>query len=497
MLSSAGITGKKTFAWPLSPLVSMSLFFGPGQRFRTSYMKRLSTVVFVALFLAMGFVATLGVFVRTTIDTWIQFSLYIIPLISLIGGSYAYGSQAFSALLERKLGRRSPIRMFAEPDKSGQLFWHESQRGQWLRRSAYKNCIYPMSIEVYQWLAYGLFQKFTKNGDKFAGSWINEKEELFEIDDKTWLVLYVYFWVAAVYITGFVAYSFILVARLTTRDVISFMCRFGDGPFLPYKSTHYEFKESLYAKKPSFFNRSLILLIGFLTFDLQDTGKDIMLIHEQDTGTSTLNNQGVTAIEEQGVSNDDHDLDLDPEGNDIEESFGTVHVKFSSISLPRTPDITPLEACKCLTNLVANIEGLASAFQPFIILLTFFSVANFVTHIAAFIKEEGFQDKHWWTFTRTLLWLFLSIRLLWAVASITRFLSHLPLHVDYLRSIGKLQGEDKDWDGFMRLTNTFQLRTRTYGFPLTLKQVAYCATFLNFALLIVLSIIEPNHKHGV
>jgi hypothetical protein len=481
MLSSAGITDRNSFARALNPFISASIMFGPGERIRSPCLTKLSTLIFVLFLFGFSFVAALGVFVRTTIDTWIQFSLYIVPLISLLCGFHIYRSEGFNTLLERRLGRRSPIGVFAVPEKEGQILWHESNRGPWLRRSAIKNCVYPLAVEFYQWMAYLFFHLFYKSGDKFAGTW-KEEEIILDIENNTWMILYVYFWAFGVYITGFVSYSFILFARLTVRDAISFMCRFGDSPFLPHRPTLRGLALAM-TESNSLFRKIVLSVIGFLFLDLLDTGKDIVLIYEHDNEIES---------ERPAIDPEERLINLDGDNNDLEASVGT-RPRSSSISVPRTPKITPSEACKCLTNLIANLETLASAFQPFIILLSFFAVANFATHIVAIvIKIKGFQETHWWTFARTLLWLLLSIRLLWSVATITRMLAHIPMHIDYLRSIGSLQGGDKEWKGFFRLMDTFHLRTRTYGFPLTLKQVAYCATFLNFAFLIVLSIMHPK-----
>ncbi|XP_031570393.1 uncharacterized protein LOC116304751 [Actinia tenebrosa] len=484
MFSSAGITDQNSFARALKPFINVSIIFGPGERITNPFLNRLATLIFVFFLLGLSFVAVLGVFVRTTIDTWIQFSLYIVPLISLVCGFQIYRSEGFNILLERRLGRRSPIGVFAVPEKEGQILWHESNRGPWLRRSAIKNCLYPLAIEFYQWLAYMCFHLFFSSGDKFAGTW-KESQRLFDayLNETTWTILYVCFWVSGVYLTGFVSYSFILIARLTVRDAISFMCRFGDGPFLPHKPTLRGIALAI-TESNSVLRKITRYILGFLFLDMLDTGKDIVLIYEHDNEMEAGRS---------GLHHGKEDVDLDgADTSDFEESVST-RPRSSSISVPRKPNITPSEACKCLTNLIANLEALASAFQPFIILLSFFAVANFATHIVAIvIKIKDFQATHWWTFTRTFLWLLLSIRLLWSVATITRMLAYIPMHVNYLHSIGALQGDQKEWEGFFKLMDSFHLRTKTYGFPLTLKQVAYCATFLNFAFLIVLSIMHPK-----
>lgn len=104
-------------------------------------------------------------------------------------------------------------------------------------------------------------------------------------------------------------------------------------------------------------------------------------------------------------------------------------------------------------------------------------MANLVTHVGAIVSlVEDFKSSHWWTFVRTCIWLLLSLRLLWSAAAITKALSHVSQHLNYLWSVGQLQGNSEEWQRFFKLVETFQLGTKTYGFPLTLKQAAsiYC-----------------------
>ena len=138
-LSSASITETHTFADAMTPLITLSMFFGPGERFKNVFHSRLSGAIFFLLVLGMTFVAVVGVFVRSTIDVWIQFSLYIVPLIALVNGFRIYRSTAFKRLLDRKLGRRSRVKTFQQEDVEHGL-WHESQRRSWLRKASFKNC---------------------------------------------------------------------------------------------------------------------------------------------------------------------------------------------------------------------------------------------------------------------------------------------------------------------------------------------------------------------
>lgn len=97
---------KNSYSRALSPLVSISILFGPGERLYSRVHSWLGGVIFVSLLVGMTFVAIIGVFVRTTIDTWIQFSLYIVPLIALIAGIRVYTSPAFNKLLKRRFVKK-------------------------------------------------------------------------------------------------------------------------------------------------------------------------------------------------------------------------------------------------------------------------------------------------------------------------------------------------------------------------------------------------------
>lgn len=486
-LSSASIVEKNSYSRALSPLVSISILFGPGERLYSMAHSWLGGIIFTLLLVGMTFVAIIGVFVRTTIDTWIQFSLYIVPLIALVSGFRVYTSSAFNKLLKRRLSRKSLVEGFVESDQG--IPWHESQRASWLRKAAFKNCIYPFILEIYQWTAYVIFHTVFK-GDAFAGS-LTESHEVLKIEPQLWLVFYCFFWVMAMYITGFVAYSFILISRLTVRDVISFMCMFGDSPFLLYRPSE-ERNPVLESLSP--LKRVLNGVTGFLFMDLFQTGKDIVLVYEKDapamSGMQRNPEPNPPNPHQNSVDEGDY---WDPREFNFSASLDVSGPTVGRIGVPGRSQVNPTDACKYLSNVVGSIEALASLFQPFIVLLSFFSVANLITHVGAIVSlVKNFRSSHWWTFVRTCIWLLLSVRLLWSAAWITKALSHVSQHLNYLWSVGHLQGNKEEWQRFFKLVETFQLGTKTYGFPLTMKQAASIATFINFALIIVLSIMKPS-----
>lgn len=484
-LSSASISAKNSYSRALSPMVATSILFGPGERLYSKVHSWLGGLIFICLLGGMTFVAGLGVFVRSSVDTWIQFSLYIVPLIALIAGFRVYTSSAFNKLLRRKLSKKSMVTGFLESDQG--IPWHETQRASWLRKSALKNCIYPFVLEIYQWTAYAIFHtKF--QGDKFAGSWKECNFILFEIDAVTWRVLYCFFWAMAMYITGFVAYSFILICRLTVRDVISFMCRFGDSPFLLYRPSG---NQTPVWRKLGFLKKVINGLSGFVSMDFFQTKKDIVLVYEQE----------IPLLDEIQVSADPGILEesnWDAVTTQDFDSFSAESAEFSKsiegrINVPKRPQISAADASKHLADVLYRIDALASLFQPFIVLLLFFSVVSLVTHVAAIVHlDPNFPSSHWWTFLKTCIWFLLSLRLLYSSAEITRTFSNVSQHLIYVWSVGQLQGDKEDWQRFFKLVKSFQLGTKTYGFPLTLKQAASIATFINFALIMVLAILKPS-----
>ena len=482
--SSASIVTKNSYSRALSPLVALSTLFGPGERLYSKLHSWLGGLLFVSLLGGMTFVAVIGVFVRTTIDTWIQFSLYIVPLIALVAGFRVYTSSAFYKLLQRKLCGKSMVNGFVESDQN--IPWHETKRKSWLRKAALKNCLYPFVLEIYQWTSYIIFHTVFQ-GDKFAGSWTASHIEKFELDSTTWLGLYGFFWVMAMYLTGFVAYTFILISRLTVRDVVCFMCMFGDSPFLMHRPSG---EQNPVLKNLSPLRRVINGIFGFLFMDFLQTGKDIVLVYEKDT--PVLDEVGVTSgqsIPEEERWNPQESQVFD----DFSASIDVTRPTQGRLSVPKRPQITPVDASKYLSSVIGSAEALAGLFQPFIVLITFFSVANFVTHVGAIVSLiANFKSSHWWTFVRTCIWLLLSLRLLWSAAGITKALAHVSQHLNYLWSVGQLHGNTEEWQRFFKLVESFHLGTKTYGFPLTLKQAASIATFINFALIIVLSIMRPS-----
>ena len=496
-LSSASVVEKNCYARALSPMVSMSILFGPGERHHSSVHSFLGGVIFTVLLAGMTFVAILGVFDRPTIDTWIQFAIYVVPLIALVSGFHVYTSSAFSKLLKRRLSRRSLLDGFVESDR--ELPWHESQRPTWLRNAAIKNCLYPLALELYQWTAYVAFRLVSK-GDGFAGTLSEKKSTVLKIDPVLWLVFYCLFWVMAMYITGFVAYSFILISRLTVRDVISFMCMFGDSPFLFYRPTiggSTVLKSSVIRPWRAAVT-AVTAVSGFLFMDLFRTKRDIVLFYESDTASSLQESHATPSPHGTPSPPGQGDLSLDADFWDplITASVDLSGPSVGTLGVPERPKLKASEACMYLSKIIRNIELLARLFQPFITLLAVFSIANVITHIGTFLSVprtfKNITSSHWWTFVRTCIWLLLSIRLLWSAAAITKALSHVSQHVKYLWATGKLQGEEKEWQKFFELVETFQLDSKTYGFPLTMRQVASIFTFINFALIITLSVLKPS-----
>ncbi|KAL9976029.1 hypothetical protein ACROYT_G013260 [Oculina patagonica] len=223
---------------------------------------------------------------------------------------------------------------------------------------------------------------------------------------------------------------------------------------------------------------------------LGGTGKDIVLVYEKDAPVL----DGIPVVADQGSIEGGHwDAQESQDFDNFTVSVDVMRPTQGRLGVPNRPKIKPFDASKYLSNVIGSIEALAGLFQPFIVLLAFFSVANLVTHVGAIVSlVHNFKSSHWWTFVRTCIWLLLSLRLLWSAAGITKTLSHVSQHLNYLWSVGQLHGDKEEWQRFFKLVESFHLGTKTYGFPLTLKQAASIATFINFALIIVLSIVKPS-----
>lgn len=456
----------------------------------------------LVVFLGMSFIALLAVFARSGIDTWIQFSLYIVPIISIICGHSIFKSSSFKKILNIENDPTDNENVFESLERQDE---HYQEGGKleglerFLKIRSLKTCFYPVSLVLHQWSVYLIFF-FVLGSSEFSGPFrISEHSSTLTrsmdlvLNKSLWLSLYITFWTVAMYVTGFVACCFLLVADIHKLDIKSFLCRMGNSPMLE-KTPGYRSNGNSTTRVTNHGNyqplntpvrvlspmgpclRLLSLVTGFLTLGLLE------FTHELPWKTHSIPAETGHHWDNIGASD-----------SGVTEEWNSSYRSERGSSFA---SITPQKATKLFIHLMTDLEKNTSLFKPFLVLLTFFSVTNLVTHVVAMaaLNIDGFTALHWWTLMRTLFWFLLAIRLLSSVATITNALSRVLPHIYYLRSIGELAGSKEEWEDFFRFADTFQLGSRTYGFPLTLNQVASIVAVVNFSFLIVLSLISKSEK---
>ena len=504
------INGQTTYKDLLRPTVVITSLFNSGAIAKARIARLLEKILFLVVFFALVFIAMFAVFARSGIDTWIQFSLYIVPLFSMVCGHQIFKSNGFKGILNRRIAENASIETERPRTRGGDKLEHLAR---FLRKRSVRTCFYPVSLVLYQWTVYLLFF-MDKRSSEFSGPYnISEHSSyltrLLDLDLKRelWLPLYYIFWTMGMYVTGFVGCCFILMVHIHKLDIKSFLCKVGEGP-LVHKGNSFKHRTTPQTRVTSHGEyqgidariktpvglcfQGLSFVTGFLTLGLVELESRSpwkyrpAMPGEPHLGDEDIKNFG-GEVSDSGIANG---LGSSITIEDREGQSCSVN----GAGTPRV--INARDASRHLVQLMANIERNSSLFKPFLVLLTFFSVTNLVTHVVtmAILKINNFTDSlHWWTLARTLFWFLLAIRLLWSVAVITKTLARIIPHLYYLRSVGELTGPKGDWDDFFQLAETFQLGSKTYGFPLTLNQVASIVALVNFSLLIVLSLFSNVH----
>ena len=506
----------KTYKDVLLPTVYITSLFNSKAIAKSRFARVLEKALFVLLFFGLSFIAILAVFARSGIDTWIQFSLYIVPLFSMICGHLIFSSSAFEEILSNPVG---------DDANESKTFNNLSY---FLRKRSLKMCFYPVSLVLYQWTFYLIF--FYDNGSsEFSGplnisehsSYVTRSLDL-DLNQETWLPLYYIFWTIAMYVSGFIGCCFILVVDIHKLDIKSFLLKVGNGPLVRKRkrpnhhgnvypktrvTNHGEYQAvgtRIETPVGLCFN-ALSLFIGFLTLGLVELGSIPPWEAEQMSGVAG-HEENRSDAGTRNYAGDRNDAGHRYDAGEVSDS-GITNGLSGSLALENgnvansndergrpLETVTPRQASELLIELMSSLETNSSLFKPFLVLLTFFSVTNLVTHVVAMavVNISGFTDLHWWTLVRTLFWFLLAIRLLWTVATITKALSRIIPHIYYLRSVGQLVGAKEEWDDFFQLAETFHFGSRTYGFPLTLNQVASIVALVNFSFLIALSLIPKT-----
>ena len=468
------------FSEPLQPVITVAFFFGPSTIYE-SPTSILSVVIFYILFAFMLGVASIGVFLRTDIDIWIQFSLYIIPIIAILCCNRFFNSAAFRELLFRCIPSRAmlsssiPDNNFSSASELANVrYSNVSQKRKWLRNMAYKACLYPLFYEVIQWGSYLLF-KFKIDDHNFAGN-DNIREK---ISETCWMVLYVIFWTVGLYLVGMFTFQYILVTYIIRRDAVSFMSLFGDSPFLLIKKSHIIHG---YSKDRSLFFGFLRFLTGVILMDAIEDKNDLTNFR----GYYSIDRFDKRAPLSHTIPARSYDRGTPA----LDENFYPIESEAASKSEDPGP-INQEEASKMLAHFVADIKEITSYFTPFTTALLFFSVTNLVTHLCIFaLKRDKTDTQYIWTLIRTIIWLLMTIRIVVAAARVSNTLGKIMPHVKYLRATGCLHGEDSKWENFLALAGHFNLGEETFGFPLTLKQIGILVAFLKMTFLVVLSVMK-------
>eukprot|EP00794_Sanderia_malayensis_P012283 gene12283-13548_t len=474
---------EERFAAPLNPVVQAAFLFGADAIYDT-IKANVSKIYFIVMFTFMLAVACVAVFLRSTIDMWIQFSLYIVPVITIVCGRRYFNSVAFRELLYRLVQSRAMLSS-SIPDKkfTNSSYFSETRsslfhKRSWLRGMAMKCCLYPLLIELIQWSAYFIFQYFTQHDkSNFAGN----KEVTRAISSTCWIILYSIFWSLGVYQVGMFTFQFILVTNIIRRDALSLMELHGDSPFLWIPKSHLD---EGYVNTPSCFKRFLKTIIDLILMDTFNDSIDMTNFLGHYQHSSSLQRNGKKG----------HHLVSKFPARCLEQETPTPDGNERGLSPKERNEITPEEASVILAHFVTDIQAITSFFTPFTTALLFFSFTNLITHLCIFALGD-IEMRHWWTFVRTIIWLLLTIRVIISVAKVTRTLSQIAPHVKYLRAAGLLEGDDGKWERFFMLTEHFRLNERSFGFPLTLKQVGIMTAFLKMTFLIILSIMKA--KPGV
>ena len=462
--TSLAQTDEERFFHVLKPTLRVAFLFGPW-RIYEGWRGTLSRICHLILLLFMLFIFVTAVFFRSTIDVWIQFSIYIVPLVSMMAGASIFSSNAYRRLLNRRISTRAMVSFLITEtveDKPNQHQMSPAHDRRWLRTMAVKSCFYPFALELMQWCGYFAFHLSLKDYN-FTGKMI--KSIFVPFDQTAWLVLYFTFWVTSAFVVGFLTFQFIFVSRLIMRDVTSLMSLFGYSPFLKLRPSHIS-----YLLGKSCMGKIISAVTGFLSMDVLDSDIDMYIGSKQATisrNTERPSKIPVRCLEEGTAENlveltDDFDVSLSEH-----------------------------EASRILTHFISEIAEITSYFKPFTVTVTFFSITNLVTHVCLFAMGHN-EHVHFWTLFRTILFLLIAVRVLICVSQISSVLSKIPAHIKYLRAVGKLPGEAKEWDYFLALVETLRLEKRSFGFPMTLRQVASLATFLNMSFLIVLSVMKAQ-----
>lgn len=473
----------------LRPIFLVEFIFGQNFLSDNYCAKATSKFLFFLMFLLLCGVFYLGVFCRgDTVERWLQLSLYIVPLLAFPCGARIFFSTAYYRLLCRNITDTFMVRFFVTSRNPNTIKETRppAHNRKWLREIAIKSLIFPLSLELIQWCGFVVFTNVYSNSTtNFIGRL--DDEPFHELDYRIWDTCYYVYWIVTVYLVGFVSFQFVFVSRLIVKDTVSFMSLFGNSSMLKFQPVYSRADGNLCF-------RFLQSVANFFTMDLISSITDQYVYTNcayvsKDTKNRTKSNSHLKIVPSRVLS------------SPVGQPYGPPRE-----NTPDSPDIvksdangghiSPGDACEVFSSFITEIEDLTSCFTPFTIVVSFFGVANLVTHVSLFVKQDVAHISYW-TLFRTILFLLVALRMLLCVQQVSTILGKLPPHVRFVKTSGRLGFENAtcpSWVDFIDLLDSFNLGKRSFGFPLTLRQVASIATFLNMTFVIVLSVFKTEKR---
>ena len=485
--ASPGITfhRRQRFRDVLRPTLVVQFIFGMSYHLCESIMYLcLSKLFLVFWFGGLCAIFAMAVFNRATMDMWVQFSLYIIPVLCLPIGAYIFSSSAYHRMLQRKITNNVSVRFFISNsfvDGEANAAAHNQE---WIREIATKSVVYPLLLELIQWSGFLCFYLLGDHKEALG----SVKGVPYEI----WSPLYIINWFITVYIVGFVAYQFIFVSRLIVKDTVHLMSLFGNTSYLQlYPVSSFSIRNNIAFK-------ALSAVTNFFTLDLFNSFLDERIYSDcakvnrgyNDNSSKDRKRSTPSLFPTRALHSP---FGHDGNGNEEETVGGGNETK-------KQCKFTPTEACEIFSVFIAEAEALTSLFIPFNITLAFFGVADLFTHVGLFVKNRKNPSISYWTMFRTLLFLLVALRMMVSVQRTSSVLSKLLPHINLIKTAGKLHCDYNtrpNWSDFTELVASYNLNRRTFGFPMSIRQIASFVTVINMAFLIIFSVLSKSPDGSV
>ena len=142
---------REVFKDIMKPVLNFCYIFGQSFNSKSMLTLFLSKFMLVVVFAFISFVFALGVFNRPEmIDVWVQFSLYVIPLLCFPIGAYIFASSAYHRLMERNTTTSVSVRFYLSNEGSDNNTHPPGHNREWLKHIAVKSIFYPLFLEIIQ-----------------------------------------------------------------------------------------------------------------------------------------------------------------------------------------------------------------------------------------------------------------------------------------------------------------------------------------------------------